>query len=93
MKGRKQMTNEEAIVLLEAGRYSEPEYLQAKNIAVKALKRQTAVPVDEPASGARDWKICPNCERFISRYERSHGNVEIPCCKWCGQKLDWSGAK
>lgn len=45
------MTNEEAVVFLEAGRYSETEYLQAKDIAVKALKRQIAVPVDEPQSG------------------------------------------
>ena len=87
------MTNEEAIVLLEAGRYNEIEYLQAKNIAVQALKKQIAVPVDEPESATIDWKICPNCERFISRYECSHGNVEIPCCKWCGQKLEWKGAK
>ncbi len=87
------MTNEEAIVLLEAGRYNEIEYLQAKNIAVQALKKQIAVPVDEPESVTIDWKICPDCERFISRYEQSHGRIEIRHCKWCGQKLDWKGGK
>lgn len=87
------MTNEEAIVLLEAGRYSETEYLQAKDIAVRALKKQIAVPVDEPESRTIDWKICPNCKRFISRYEQSHGRIEIPYCKWCGQKLQWKGGK
>lgn len=34
--------------------------------------------------------LCPNCGRFIDMHEQKHGNIEIPCCKWCGQALDWS---
>jgi len=33
--------------------------------------------------------ICPSCDRFIERHEQSHGNIEIPYCKWCGQRIDW----
>lgn len=34
-------------------------------------------------------RTCPNCYRFIDRHEEMHGNIDIPCCKWCGQALDW----
>ena len=32
---------------------------------------------------------CPNCRRFLTRREHAHGNIDIPYCKWCGQRLDW----
>lgn len=31
--------------------------------------------------------ICPKCDRFVERFERSHGNNEIRHCKWCGCKM------
>jgi len=34
--------------------------------------------------------VCPNCNKFVQRYEQFHGKVEIPYCKWCGQRLDWT---
>lgn len=41
-------------------------------------------------SGA--YHICPNkdCRRLIERREQSHGNIDIPHCKWCGQALEWT---
>lgn len=38
------------------------------------------------------YHICPNkdCRRLIERREQSHGNIDIPCCKWCGQALEWT---
>lgn len=36
------------------------------------------------------YYICPSCDRFINQHEQSHGNIDIPHCKWCGQALDWS---
>ena len=83
------MKIKEAIAILEAGRYNEVKYLEAKNLAVKALEMQTAKPVEEPESMTNHWKVCPNCNHFVERYEQSHGRIEIPYCKWCGQKLDW----
>ena len=37
------------------------------------------------------YAICPNCRRLVLQFEQSHGNIEIPHCKWCGQALDWRG--
>lgn len=31
--------------------------------------------------------ICPECNRFVERFERPHGNNEIRHCKWCGCKM------
>lgn len=31
--------------------------------------------------------ICPECNRFIERFEHSHGHNEIKHCKWCGCKM------
>lgn len=33
--------------------------------------------------------ICPNCQKFISRNEHAHGNLDIRFCKWCGQAFSW----
>ena len=34
--------------------------------------------------------VCPCCDRFIDRHEQSHGNLDIPHCKWCGQAINWN---
>lgn len=53
----------------------------------EALKKQIAQKPERSDSGM--FYICPSCQRFIERNEQSHGNIDIPFCKWCGQALDW----
>lgn len=70
------MTIEQAIELLKAGRYNALEYLQAKNIAVKAMEKQSAKTVTES-------EICPSCKTVLQE--------QTDYCKYCGQKLNWKG--
>ena len=41
------------------------------------------------------YYVCPNpnCNKFVQRNEQSHGKIDIPYCKWCGQKFDWGDAE
>ena len=48
------------------------------------------VAVKPKKSDSGEYHICPNCERLISEREPSHGKIQIPYCKWCGQRIDWS---
>ncbi len=64
---------------------------KALAIAQKALEKQ--IPKKPQKSESRTFDICPTCGKFINRREKSHGNIDIPRCKWCGQKLDWSDTK
>lgn len=61
----------------------------ALELAIKALRRLT--PKKPTLSDSGDYGICPNyrCRRLILQYEPTHGDIEIPHCKWCGQALDW----
>ncbi len=54
---------------------------------LKALRKQEPTPVGKCET--RDMGVCPNCNKFIRKYEQAHGNNVIPCCKWCGQRLKW----
>lgn len=58
------------------------------NLAIEALEKQIPKKPQKSESGMFD--ICPTCGKFINRREKSHGNIDIPRCKWCGQKLAWS---
>ena len=56
-----------------------------------SIERLTPKEPERSDSGA--FYICPNtgCRRFILRREQpSHGNIDIPHCKWCGQALEWT---
>ena len=64
---------------------------EALAIVQKALEKQ--IPRKPPKSESGTFNICPTCGKFINRREKSHGNIDIPRCKWCGQKLDWSDSK
>lgn len=55
--------------------------------ALEALHR--VMPKKPPKSDSGNFNICPNCNRFVERFEPAHGLNEILCCKWCGQALDW----
>ena len=55
-------------------------------LACKALEKQIPKRAKKSESGM--FNICPTCSKFINRREKSHGNIDIPRCKWCGQKVD-----
>lgn len=60
-------------------------------LACKALDKQ--IPKKSQKSESGMFYICPTCSKFINRREKSHGNINIPHCKWCGQALEWSDKK
>lgn len=57
--------------------------------AIIAIQRLT--PRKPAISSSGVYGVCPNCRRLVLQFEQSHGNIEIPHCKWCGQALDWKG--
>ena len=62
------------------------DFARGLSVAEKALEKQ--IPTKPNLSGTRAT-VCPSCNRFIDRHEQKHGNIDILCCKWCGQALDW----
>ena len=79
------MTNKETIetikIAISEVEWNYPmDYSVAFETAMEALEKQ--IPKNPIYSGGHEF-ICPNCKRFIRK------NVMIPCCKWCGQALDW----
>ena len=67
------------------------EFIDAADFMTSSVVRE-AVEKQIPQKPKRSGKygVCPSCSRLIERYEQKHGNIEIPHCKWCGKKLDWS---
>ena len=68
--------------LSQAG--AEMQYCQD---ALNALEKQT--PQKPKLLDSGEFYSCPNCDIIIRKNEPSHGNIDIPRCKWCGQALDW----
>ena len=62
-----------------------------KDSALAVIQKATEyrVPKTPQRPGSGMFFICPGCRRFLERRELSHGNIDIPHCKWCGQALDW----
>lgn len=89
------MTNEEAIKTIKlAIAEVEWDYAVAFEKTIEALKKQTPTkPKHEAINKLNYAYICPACNKFIFKNEQSHGNIDIPYCKWCGQKLDWGEEK
>ena len=88
------MTNEEAIKTIEIAiaevEWEYPmKYAVAFEKAIEALKKQVPQKPSPCTNQKSNLYICPSCNRFIAKNEQSHGNIDIPYCKWCGQKLDW----
>jgi NAD-dependent DNA ligase len=55
---------------------------------VKAINKQ--IPKAPTVSSSRLFYVCPSCRSLLERQEETtYGCVDIPYCKWCGQKLDW----
>lgn len=95
------MTNEKVISQLEDLQENSESFLEkdetesvwrddinALNIAIDAVKKQ--IPTVAMKSDSGSYYICPSCMKLIEHYEISHGNIEIPYCKWCGQRIDWA---
>lgn len=51
---------------------------------------ESRVPIKAIEKKNSFFPVCPVCNKFIKKHEQSHGNIVIPHCKWCGQKIDWS---
>lgn len=60
---------------------------EALEMAVEALENR--IPKKPMHSGGSVFYVCPNCYKLIRKNEHSHGKIDIPHCKWCGQALDW----
>ena len=61
---------------------------EALAFAQRAMEKEIEKKPKNP-TGLNQIGACPNCKRFVSRFEQSHGKITIPRCKWCGQALDW----
>ena len=57
----------------------------------EAIKKQ--IPQKPKLLSSGEFYSCPNCDIIIRKNEPSHGNIDIPRCKWCGQALDWSNGE
>ena len=68
-----------------------PEMKNALTVALKAMSRVIPVKLEKTDSGT--FYICSNCKKIVKKNEQSHGNLNIPHCKWCGQAWDWSDSK
>lgn len=65
-----------------------PEMKKALTVALDSMAKDIA---EKPKiSDSRSFHICPRCNKIVRRNEQSHGNLNIPRCKWCGQAWDWS---
>lgn len=60
---------------------------EALDMAVEALENR--IPKRPNHNRGSSFYICPNCNKLIRKNEQSHGKIDIPHCKWCGQALDW----
>ena len=68
-----------------------PEMKGALTVALKAMSRVIPVKLEKADSGK--FYICSTCKKIVKKNEQSHGNLNIPHCKWCGQAWDWSEEK
>lgn len=68
---------------------SEYEQKQINALELAAFALEMQIPKKPQMSESGMFYICPTCSKFINRREKSHGNIDIPHCRWCGQALDW----
>lgn len=57
--------------------------IDAFDMAIEALEKQTPMPTRLECDGPEQWLVCPSCGDTGVEDER-------PYCKECGQKIDWS---
>lgn len=71
---------------------AEKKRLNEEYQALTVLKScaESRVPIKAIEKKNSFFPVCPVCNKFIKKHEQSHGNITIPHCKWCGQKIDWS---
>lgn len=81
-----------AIKMLEIGRV-QSESMADENTnkvfayALEALYKQ--LPTKPKKSDIDDVVYCPTCVSSLHRYDSIYFKCNVPCCKWCGQALDW----
>lgn len=68
-----------------------PEMKNALTVALKAMSK--AIPAKPTKTDSGSFYICPTCNTIVSRNEQSHGNLNIPHCKWCGQTWNWNDSE
>lgn len=64
------------------------ENIEAKKMAVKALKKQRPKKPETWNGQA----LCPRCKKLFGEMKiiRKLSTWEMPYCQFCGQALDWS---
>lgn len=85
------MTRQDAIALLEFGELSSPEYADALNLVIEALKAQEAklvVDIHKQYNNVLNPNApwvgkCPKCGKKID------GRNLTRFCKYCGQAVKW----
>lgn len=55
----------------------------------RLVKASDIMPQKAKKSESGHYYICPQCQRFVEKYEQPHGRIEIKHCMWCGYKLDF----
>jgi hypothetical protein len=61
---------------------------ETRQEAIKALEKQIPMKPIGDLHSAPHYR-CPACNSAVVLYEDS---PKLPCCQWCGQKLDWEDA-
>lgn len=61
---------------------------EVRQESIKALKRSIPMKPIGDLNSVPHYR-CPACNRAVALYEDS---PKHPCCRWCGQKLDWEEA-
>jgi hypothetical protein len=59
------------------------EHVHINNIAIEALRKHIAMPVNHEKTFWRYYHFCPNCDTEFNREGEKY-------CSECGQQLDWS---
>lgn len=67
------------------------EEIQYCQEALQVLAKQ--IPQKPKLLDSGEFYSCPSCDIVIRKNEPSHGNIDIPHCKWCGQALDWGDSE
>lgn len=85
------MTDKEALEMLQEERlmtfYRFPALNEAVLKAIEALEKQIPKkPTIKKSCKVNAFTLrCPNCEAVLQ--------ADSPCCRYCGQALDWSDMK
>lgn len=82
------MTIQETIEFLEKKKRHDPYSREEYDTAIESCRKQISRKIEI-------WNgqcMCPECNGLYGNYTTMKTLLtwEMPYCKWCGQKLDWS---